>query len=99
MAFSRAQKLWRYLQPEAEERSVGPRLDAVDQALRTRLNEVRADIVLARATMTVLADRIQALDDGKAPVVHTHQPNQIVGLVNTINNLQARIAALEAKVP
>lgn len=89
---SRTMTIWRYLAPAAEATSVGPRIETIDLVLKARIQDVKQDLGVAK-------DRIQVLTAEKADAVHTHAINQITNLQNILNQLQARIAVLEAKVP
>lgn len=95
MSLSRAQALWRYLAPQAEDTSVRPQIDAIDLALKARIQDVKADLDTARTH--ILA--IEAALPGKASVNHTHPIADIAQLANALTSLQTRVSALEAKVP
>lgn len=98
MAISRAQILWNMVRPKAADEgivSVRPQVDAIDLQLRTRIKDVQNDLDTAK---TLVLANVAALN-GKASLVHAHPINQVNGLQAALNTLQARIAALEVKIP
>ena len=98
MGLSRAQILWNMVKPKAAEEgivSVRPQVDAIDLLLRNRIKDVQDDLDTAKTR--ILANT--AALDTKAAAVHVHPINQVTGLQAALTTLQARVAALEAKVP
>ena len=65
MALSRAQMLWRYLQPEVTAQGivpVRPQVDAIDVQLRDRIKAVQDDLDIAKGRILTLQARVVALE-------------------------------------
>jgi hypothetical protein len=94
MARTRMEAVWDALRPEASRDGVvpvGPQVDAIDLKLRAKIQDVLDNLDVAKQRILAL----EAAMAGKAPLQHTHTAAQVTGLVATIQDLQARVTALE----